>query len=45
MRDNMQYLRVFLVRKLRQKIERDPTHPAIVRTEPGVGYRLVVDQE
>jgi two-component system KDP operon response regulator KdpE len=31
--------------QLRQKIERDPTEPRIVRTEPGVGYRFMPDQE
>ena len=35
------YLRIF-VRKLRQKIEADPTQPRILLTELGVGYRLVV---
>jgi two-component system KDP operon response regulator KdpE len=33
------YLRIF-VRKLRQKIEQDPTQPRILLTELGVGYRL-----
>jgi two-component system, OmpR family, KDP operon response regulator KdpE len=33
------YLRIF-VRKLRQKIEQDPTQPAILLTELGIGYRL-----
>jgi two-component system KDP operon response regulator KdpE len=33
------YLRIF-VRKLRQKIEADPTQPKILLTELGVGYRL-----
>jgi two-component system, OmpR family, KDP operon response regulator KdpE len=34
------YLRIF-VRKIRRKIERDPAHPRLLRTELGVGYRLV----
>lgn len=34
------YLRI-LVRKLRQKIEKDPTDPQVLLTELGVGYRLV----
>jgi two-component system KDP operon response regulator KdpE len=33
------YLRIF-VRKLRQKIEEDPTQPRILLTELGIGYRL-----
>jgi two-component system, OmpR family, KDP operon response regulator KdpE len=37
--DDIQYLRV-LMGQLRAKIERDPTRPAIVRTETGVGYRI-----
>ena len=36
--EDTQYLRVF-VGQLRRKIERDPTNPTILRTEPGVGYR------
>jgi two-component system, OmpR family, KDP operon response regulator KdpE len=36
---NIQYLRI-LVRKLRQKIEVDPTNPALIVSESGVGYRL-----
>jgi two-component system KDP operon response regulator KdpE len=35
------YLRIF-VRKLRQKIEEDPTQPSILQTELGIGYRLAV---
>lgn len=38
--EDLHYLRVF-IGQLRQKIERDPTQPRIVRTEPGVGYRLM----
>jgi len=38
------YLRIF-VRKLRQKIERDPTQPRILTTELGVGYRLAQGPE
>lgn len=34
-----QYLRVF-IGQLRAKIERDPSAPTIIRTEPGVGYRI-----
>lgn len=37
------YLRV-AVRALRQKLEPDPSHPALVVNEPAVGYRLVVAQ-
>jgi len=37
------YLRIF-VRKLRQKIEVDPTQPRILLTELGVGYRLAVPE-
>nr|WP_317617499.1 winged helix-turn-helix domain-containing protein [Sphingomonas daechungensis] len=33
------YLRV-AVRALRQKLERDPTHPSLIINEPAVGYRL-----
>jgi two-component system KDP operon response regulator KdpE len=35
-----QFVRV-LVGNLRQKIEKDPTRPTLIVTEPGVGYRLV----
>jgi two-component system KDP operon response regulator KdpE len=35
---DVQYLRVF-VGQLRQKIEPDPSSPALILTEPGVGYR------
>jgi two-component system KDP operon response regulator KdpE len=37
-----QYLRVYMA-QLRHKIEKDPTRPALLRTETGVGYRLVSD--
>ena len=36
---DVQYLRVF-VGQLRQKLEADPAAPALILTEPGVGYRL-----
>jgi two-component system, OmpR family, KDP operon response regulator KdpE len=36
---NIQYLRI-LVRKLRQKIEIDPTNPQLIISESGIGYRL-----
>jgi two-component system, OmpR family, KDP operon response regulator KdpE len=41
---NAHYLRIF-VRKLRQKIEQDPTQPRILVTELGVGYRLALPRE
>jgi two-component system KDP operon response regulator KdpE len=37
-----QYLRVF-VNQLRQKIESDPARPKSLLTEPGVGYRMVAE--
>jgi two-component system KDP operon response regulator KdpE len=38
---DVQYLRVF-VGQIRQKLEADPAHPALIVTEPGVGYRFGV---
>jgi two-component system, OmpR family, KDP operon response regulator KdpE len=38
--ENVQYLRT-LVRKLRQKLEADPSQPKLLISEAGVGYRLV----
>ena len=29
------------IRRLREKIEADPSHPKLIRTKPGVGYSLV----
>jgi len=37
-----QYLRVF-IGQLRQKLEADPASPALLQTEPGIGYRFVDD--
>jgi two-component system KDP operon response regulator KdpE len=42
--DDTHYLRIF-VRKLRRKIEADPTQPQILLTELGVGYRLVSNDQ
>jgi two-component system KDP operon response regulator KdpE len=36
---DVQYLRVF-IGQLRQKIESDPTEPALIQTESGIGYRF-----
>jgi two-component system, OmpR family, KDP operon response regulator KdpE len=36
------YLRIF-IRKIRGKIEADPSRPRLLRTELGVGYRLTSD--
>lgn len=38
--EQIQYLRVFMV-QLRRKLEADPARPRYLRTEPGVGYRLL----
>ena len=38
--DEDHYLHVYVAR-LRKKIERDPQNPRYLRTEPGVGYRLL----
>jgi two-component system, OmpR family, KDP operon response regulator KdpE len=38
--NNNQYLRVY-IGNLRQKIERDPSRPRHIITEPGVGYRFL----
>jgi two-component system, OmpR family, KDP operon response regulator KdpE len=38
--EHSQYLRVY-IGQLRRKLELDPSQPAYIITEPGVGYRLV----
>jgi two-component system KDP operon response regulator KdpE len=40
--DQANYLRVFML-QLRRKIEANPARPRYLLTEPGVGYRLMVD--
>jgi two-component system KDP operon response regulator KdpE len=40
--DAQQYLRVY-VGHLRRKLERDPVHPRLILTEPGIGYRLILE--
>jgi two-component system, OmpR family, KDP operon response regulator KdpE len=42
--DEGHYLHVYMAR-LRKKIEADPQNPRYLRTEPGVGYRLVSSTE
>ena len=37
--EHRQYLRVY-VTHLRQKIEPDPAKPALIQTQPGIGYRF-----
>ena len=41
--DSAHYLRIFMS-NLRQKLELDPSRPQHLRTETGVGYRLVAGQ-
>jgi two-component system KDP operon response regulator KdpE len=40
--ENSQQLRVY-INYLRRKLEEDPSHPQLIITEPGVGYRLKAD--
>ncbi len=40
--EQAQYLRVYMT-QLRRKLETDPARPRHLRTEPGVGYRFVID--
>jgi two-component system KDP operon response regulator KdpE len=42
--DEDHYLHVYVAR-LRKKIERDPQNPRYLRTEPGVGYRLLTARD
>lgn len=39
---DVHYLRIYMA-QLRQKLEADANRPRLLRTEPGVGYRLVSD--
>ena len=41
--DRVEYLRVY-IRQLRKKLEVDPDQPCIIRNEPGIGYRFMVDE-
>jgi two-component system KDP operon response regulator KdpE len=41
--EDMHYLRVYM-KQLREKLEPDPVRPKYLRTETGVGYRLVADE-
>jgi two-component system KDP operon response regulator KdpE len=40
--DESNYLRVYMAH-LRRKLEKDPAHPKHFTTEPGIGYRLKID--
>jgi two-component system KDP operon response regulator KdpE len=40
--DQAQYLRVYIA-QLRRKLESDPARPKHLQTEPGIGYRLMVE--
>ncbi|MDE8654649.1 response regulator transcription factor [Novosphingobium album (ex Liu et al. 2023)] len=41
---DLQYLRVYMG-LLRQKLEENPSEPELIITEPGVGYRLIVQDQ
>jgi two-component system KDP operon response regulator KdpE len=40
--EQAQYLRVYIA-QLRRKLERNPARPKHLQTEPGVGYRLLIE--
>ena len=40
--EDLQYLRVF-IGQLRQKLKASADAPELIQTEPGIGYRLVVE--
>lgn len=42
--DQAQYLRVF-VGQLRKKLEKNPTRPRFILTDPGVGYRFCAERD
>ena len=42
--DQAQYLRVF-VGQLRKKLEKHPTRPRFILTDPGVGYRFCAERD
>jgi two-component system KDP operon response regulator KdpE len=42
--EDPQYLRVFMG-QLRHKLEADPAHPKHFITEPGIGYRLLIENQ
>jgi two-component system, OmpR family, KDP operon response regulator KdpE len=41
--EETQYLRIYVLH-LRRKIEKDPSNPKLIITEPGVGFRLTLDE-
>ena len=41
--DDTHYLRIYM-KQLRDKLEADPMRPRHLRTETGIGYRLVIDE-
>ena len=41
--DRVEYLRVY-IRQLRKKLEGDPDNPCVIRNEPGIGYRFLIDE-
>ncbi len=43
-RHDLDYLRV-AIRSLRRKMEQDPSNPRLIVNEPGVGYRVAVNQD
>jgi two-component system KDP operon response regulator KdpE len=42
--EHTHYLRIYM-KQLREKLEADPVQPRHLRTETGVGYRLLADED
>ena len=42
--EDIEYLRIY-IHQLRQKLEKNPAKPQYLKTEPGIGYRLICEEK